>query len=94
MTLAWEETISLEEGGEVQHLEALTVSPEGTQVTTYVDYSQGALGHVALTDNASGVTALSWVRTGSSEVDLQVAAAGRDRRPLRSPATASPVTSR
>ena len=72
VTLAWEEAISLE--GAVRSTSgAMTVSPEGPQVTTYVDSSQGSLGHVALTDNASGVTALSWVRTGSSEVDLQVA---------------------
>ena len=33
----------------------------------------GELGRLALTDNAAGVTALSWTRTGAAGADLQVA---------------------
>ena len=64
VTFAWQEVTPPEEG-EVQLLQSSARSPEGgwgSGTPTLVDYSPGSLANVALTDNAAGVTALSWSR--------------------------------
>ena len=73
VTYAW--AVEVDSGGDdFEQVWTRTRAPGGELGDPSLDdYTPGELGHLALTDNAAGATALSWTRTGAAGADLQVA---------------------